>query len=219
MAFYYQRIPPDPALLRGYFFLLDAIRDYTAKGRLADAAAHRKILAEMWAEFEKLGVQAAAKADEAIRLHIRQTQVRPDASGRLNKSIQSRPLPSSFPVGAVGFADIDELDKGTINPTAPTKGAYWRAQEYGTAAHVGRIVPGYFSFGGGPGRVGAVGHRVPHASLFRAGVPHARNPGHGHQTAVGSAPLPPRGVKVAVAFHTAREAAIVDRAIAALRLV
>lgn len=142
MARYFTRIEPDPKLAVGYVELLDAIRDYTAKGRIADAAAVRAVLADMWAEYERLGIRAAAKADSFVRNRIRQTQVRPDASGRLRSSIASHPLPSTFPAGAIGIADLDQLDRG-----ATQAGPYWRAQEYGTTAHVGRVVPGYFQPG------------------------------------------------------------------------
>jgi hypothetical protein len=137
----------------------------------------------------------------------------------LRKSVKSRPLPSTFPAGAVGIADIEELDKGTINPSAPTKGAYWRAQEYGTTAHVGRIVPGYF--GTGPGQASSPAsaaefrvHPYFEAVLHQRGTP----------AMVIKRPLQARhfirdGAAETAVWHAAQETAILDQAVSRLRVL
>jgi hypothetical protein len=94
-----------------------------------------------------LAIRTAAVADASIRRHIDQTQVRADTSKQrhMRDNIRSRhvPLPGVAEAGVVGIADMSELNK-----TARGGGAYWDAQEFGTDAHVGRTVRGYFM----PGR-------------------------------------------------------------------
>jgi hypothetical protein len=143
---FYARVEPDLDLANGYAHLLTAIASLTAKGRTAEASAVRAVLSETVGQFRLLGTRGAAKADIFIRNELRQSQVRPDASGSLAGAVQSMPLTTRLPGGGVGIASIEALDKGARDPNYPAK-SYWRAQEYGTAAHVGRIVPGYFQPG------------------------------------------------------------------------
>lgn len=215
MARFYARIEPDPALARGYIFLLDAIAAYTARGDVVDAAATRAILNDVWQQFERLGPRAAAKADEFIRARIASTQVRPDASGRMRGAVISRPMPSTFPAGALGIADLDELDRQVVNPTATGAGSYWRAQEYGTTAHVGRRVPGYFQ--PGQSRPSAAEFRVhPYfgAVLGARGTP----------AMVIKRPLEARhflrdGADKAVAWHVSESSRILAGAVSRLRTI
>jgi hypothetical protein len=215
VAIFYSTIVPSPALERGYKYLLDAIDFYTRKGRFQDAAFVRSVLAQMWRDYEQLSVAGAAEADRLIRERIRQTQVRPDASGRLIGSIQSRPLRAALPGGGVGIADLDILEKGTVNPNAPKAGSYWRAQNYGTTAHVGRIVPGYFQPGNA--RPSAAEFRV-HPYFQQSGPPARR----GTPAMVIRRPLQARhfmedGTRAAVNWHRARSNEIDNRAVARLR--
>src|SRR3954464_10682082 len=95
----------------------------------------------------ELALRTAAVADASIRRHIDQTQVRPDTTKQrhMRDNIRSRhvPLPGVAEAGIVGIADMSDLNK-----TARGGGAYWEAQEFGTDAHVGRTVRGFFM----PGR-------------------------------------------------------------------
>jgi hypothetical protein len=145
MAFY-ARMEPDPEVAKGYAHLQSAITTLTTKKRFAEASAVRGVLAQVFRQFEVLGTTGADEADRIIRKHIAQTQVRPDATGSLRGAVQSRPLANPLPGGAVGIASIEELDKGARDPDYPAK-SYWRAQEYGTDAHIGRKVPGFFQPG------------------------------------------------------------------------
>lgn len=154
MARYWRRIEPDPELALAYRDLTLAIRYFEAAGLRAEAAKLRLVLLRLWEDYEKLGARASAKADAFVRSRLRNTQVRPDASGRLRSAIRSRPLPVGagglgglLPAGAIGIVDLDELDRLVVDPDDRQKRPYWRAQEYGTSAHVGRIVPGYFQPG------------------------------------------------------------------------
>jgi hypothetical protein len=147
MPGYYRRVGPEIAVTRGYVLLLDAIDVYMVKQMYPQAAEVRLIVQRMSGELERLGPRAAAKAEEYVRDRLRKTAVRPPTSGRLSDAVKARVIPTTFQQAAVGVGDIDILDSGAINPNAPKKGSYWRAQEYGTDAHVGRIVPGYFQPG------------------------------------------------------------------------
>jgi hypothetical protein len=143
---FFAEIEPDPAVARGYRFLLEAIADYTTKGRLGDAARVRAVLAQMFERYEKLAVDGAIHADKVIKRRIHSTAVRPPTSGRLEGAIHSRPTPvaqTSLPAGAVDIADIAVLDKAAVNPRGG--GIYWRAQEYGLPVFPDqRPAPGYF---------------------------------------------------------------------------
>lgn len=157
MARYFAELQPDPELVAAYVAIVRTIKTYTAKGMLREAAQARAVYQGMVRDYESLATRGAAKADELVRERIRQTAVRPPTSGRLTAAIQSAPLKQPFPGGGVGIANLATLDKLAVNPNAKKKGEYWRAQEYGTSAHVGRIVPGFFM----PGR------SKPSAAEFR----------------------------------------------------
>jgi hypothetical protein len=157
MARYFAELQPDPLLVDAYVDMVKTIKIYTAKGMLAEAQMARVAYQNMVRGYEQLSRQGSQKADTFIRDRLRQTAVRPPTSGRLSSAVQSEPLRQPFPGGGVGIAKIATLDKLAVNPNAKKKGEYWRAQEYGTEAHVGRIVPGYFM----PGR------SAPDVSQFR----------------------------------------------------
>lgn len=130
MARFYFRIEPDPRLLRGYTAILDAIDIYYAIGDRARAAALDAALQQMFARVDLLAKRTAVTADNTIRARIAATQKRPSTPGpHMRDHIHSVPLPSTVPGGAVGIANLDELDK-VVNPR--TGGAYWLAQEIGT---------------------------------------------------------------------------------------
>jgi hypothetical protein len=148
MASYYQRVPPPKGLGGGYVALLDAMDAYEARALTAANATERaalmgkrelvrELLNWMWREYDALGTSASIKADEIIRRRIRQTAVRPPASGRLESGVVSRPIPTTWPGGALGVADLEILEKTAINPRYHGKGkkSYWRAPK-GTPAMV-----------------------------------------------------------------------------------
>ena len=139
---FYAHIVPDGGLARGYVALLDAIAAFRVAGHLAEAARAQRILRRMWAQYEGLSAQGPQVADEHIRARIRASAVRPPTSGQLERAIVSRPIPTTFPAGAVGIASYEALNSGAVNPR--TGGIYWRTQEYGYEGNVGRRVRGYF---------------------------------------------------------------------------
>jgi hypothetical protein len=160
---FYTRINPDPADARGYVFLLDAIDAHRFHGRPAQAAEVRRIIQRMWRDYDALSVDGARKADELIRARVRATAVRPPTSGALEGGISSAPIPSTFPAGAVGIADLDTLNAATMR--ANTNEPYWRAQEYGYAGNVGRRLRGFFN----PGNSPASGAEFRHHPYFDTG--------------------------------------------------
>jgi hypothetical protein len=152
MARYFAELQPDPQLVDAYVAMVRTIKLYTTKGRLREAALVRKAYQDMVRDYELLAKQGAMKADTFVRDRLRQTAVRPPATGSLAAAVHSEPLKLPFPGGGVGIANIGMLDKGAFD-----QGSYWRAQEYGTTAHVGRRVVGFFE----PGRA------KPSAAQFR----------------------------------------------------
>jgi hypothetical protein len=97
----------------------------------------------------KLGRDTAVVADERAVSWIHRTEVgRPTTSKpeHMEEHIVSRPLLPRPELGGVGVADVRVLDR-TRTTGFRGKQTYWEAQEFGTDAHVGRIVPGFFQPG------------------------------------------------------------------------
>lgn len=110
---------------------------YAVFNRDLDRAAH-------------IGALAATRGMKTV---LKQTQLRPDTDRRphLRDLLRSKPavVPGlrGFATGSVAIGDVDWLEKA-IDPEYPQHGSYWRAQNYGTAAHVGREIYGFFHGGG-----------------------------------------------------------------------
>lgn len=125
----------------------------------ARAAKYDAIAAELIADLQEAGIQSSKIADAAIRAKFdasrgNRGRIRPENTGQLRKAIRSQPIPTAFPLGAIGIANIDELDQ-VVNPR--TGGAYWTAQEWGYDFR-GRKLVGYFF---NPGQA------APSADAFR----------------------------------------------------
>lgn len=101
-----------------------------------------KELGDFRLKLERLAIDTAVTADARTVEWIKLTQVRPDTSkaNHMRGNIASRPLGGRLPFGAVGVADIAVLNKTRRSSGGP----YWEAQEFGSSAAVGRILPGYF---------------------------------------------------------------------------
>lgn len=135
-------------------------------------------------ELERIAVAAAKDADARMRQRLAATRKRPDTrvKPKLRDNLVSRPLPGAIEVGSVGVADVDRLDK-VVNPLYPDYGPYWRAQEDGSRAAVGKRVKGYF-YGGGyttpdVPRAQYVGGRGPHPIFVTASRLPGRRGGSG----------------------------------------
>lgn len=146
MARYYHRREAHPDLALIYRNLVAAGRAFMAAGSLARAAEVGAILDELMIGYKDLSIKTAVEADEFIRKAIDQTRKRPPATGAMSRGIVSRPLAgANLPAGEVGIADLNLLDaSGRHRPLGRRGIPYWMAQEFGSTAAVGRIVPGYF---------------------------------------------------------------------------
>lgn len=140
--------------------LARAERDPRSRGR---HAATRRRVAAIYAEYEDGLVIAARKnairAEARMKARFDQTRVKSRGDTghghlHLRAALRARPadIGSRLATGAVGIADVDELNK-VVNPASPQYGPFWRAQEFGTGSgevpsQLGRVLHGYF-FGRG----------------------------------------------------------------------
>lgn len=128
-----------------------------AAGRRPGAQATVNELDRLYERFnrdlDRVAQTSAARATRAIKRKLAETAVRPetDKPRHLADMIKSRRanVARGVGTGAVGVADIAELNKA-VDPDFPRGGTYWEAQEYGTFAHMGRRITGYFYGGGAP---------------------------------------------------------------------
>lgn len=211
MTSFYTRVEADPDLLVGYKALQDAVILFRRGGQLGRARAALALLERFQAELTQLGVRSAEVADELIRGRIDATAVRPPTSGRMRAAVISRPLATAFPSGAFGIADVDELNKSGRDRLGPKKIAYWMAQEFGSTAAIGRVVPGYFEPGGA--KPDGSQFRV-HPFFQQVGPPAPR----GTPAMVIENPIHARhfvrdGARDALAYHQRERAQIVSRAV------
>lgn len=153
MARFYTRFEPDPALVDLYSELQAAAAAFerAAGGdpRLEVRAIRAiEVMRDIMRRLTIHSRVSAANADRLIRERIEATRVRPRASGRMSAHVISRALPSSVPSGAIGVADLDELDRSNPASRMGRSGIpYWMAQEYGSSAAVGRRLTGFFTPG------------------------------------------------------------------------
>lgn len=142
--------------------------------RRAEAVAMRETALIAYARFNEnldlLAIGSAREAREAVRGVLKTTRSRPDSrmKPQLRDKIRARPIKVLGPLGtgAVGIGDIDELDKA-VNPFNPSAGPYWRAQEFGSAHNIGRVLKGFFY---GPGVSGQPS--PPNSAYSGGGGPH-----------------------------------------------
>lgn len=220
MAEFFQRYVPDPRLSRGYRHILDAIAVYRAASRPDIAARLELSLKAMTVEVERETVADALRGTKLIRDTLHDRLVRPSTPGpHLGSRVQSMPLPDPgiLPGGAVGFGDIQALDKA-VDPRHQDAGSYWRAIEYGSHAAVGRILVGYFQ----------PGFRVPSQSEFRNHPMFMTQSASGFAAGMSGAPamlvqnpIDPKhflrdGSHDAIAFHERQMERIQDTAIASM---
>lgn len=118
--------------------------------------AFQKAIVDLEATMRKAGIEAALIADATATRMVKATQVRPDTTKQrhLEDNIVSRHIVTPIELGAVGL-----FDESVLNRTRAGRrgGTYWEAQEFGTDAHVGREVRGFFM----------PGHARPSQAQFR----------------------------------------------------
>lgn len=105
----------------------------------------------------KSAVDGSLRALKGMEERLQAHRVRPPAGGSptLASLLKANPLPpvSGYETGAVGVADVAELNKA-VNRHSRGYGTFWRAIEYGTGQHgvpsqVGRVIYGSFMSAGG----------------------------------------------------------------------
>lgn len=209
---FFTLLPAPPALLAGLELLAEAAvvaRELSG----AEAAAVTELAATVRAGATVAAIETAKAADSAIRHRLDITRKRPEAGAfaggrkRLNEGVHSEPLGD----GAVGIGSIEDLDSVVGKDGRP----FWRAQEEGTSANVGREIFGTFE---GPGLTPA----PPDDSLFR--VHPIFTPGDGIAAGGGviRRPIPARhfvrdGAAIAVIFREDQFRAIELDAVGAIR--
>lgn len=154
---FFTLLPTPPALLGGLELLAEAAVVARALSG-AEAVAIIELAATVRAGANLAAIETAKAADEAIRHRIDITRKRPESGAfagarkRLNEGVHSEPLGD----GGVGIGSIAALDSVVGSDGRP----FWRAQEEGTSANVGRLIFGTFE---GPGLTPS----PPDSSLFR----------------------------------------------------
>lgn len=158
---YFKLLGVSPHLLRMYELLIQA-SDLAAlrptRAGKAQALEIDRMILQVKNEVDAAAKQTALEGDALIRKAIERTRVRPPTMGLKNDhtsllgAVHSRPVRSILPGGgAVGLADIEELDVGTNRPSrsggASGRSSYWRAQEWGSDHLVGHVVYGIFQPG------------------------------------------------------------------------
>lgn len=155
---YFKLLGVPPHLLRMYELLLTATELAALRSARGDptgrvqAQAIDALILSVKRQVDADARATALEADRMIRGRIEATRVRPPTVGVKNSQtslisgVKSRPIPSILPGGgAVGIADIQELVKATLRPSAGSKVPfYWRAQEFGSEHNVGRTIVGVF---------------------------------------------------------------------------
>jgi hypothetical protein len=108
--------------------------------------AFQKGIVDLEVTMAKAAVEASLVADAVAKNVLKATQVRPDTSKakHLEDTFFSRHTPT--PVVELGVVGL--FDEGALSQASRGGGIYWEAQEFGTDAHVGRVVRGFFQ----PGR-------------------------------------------------------------------
>jgi hypothetical protein len=108
--------------------------------------AFQKGIVDLEVTMAKAAVEASLVADAVAKNVLKATQVRPDTSKsrHLEDTFFSRHTPT--PVVELGVAGL--FDERALSKASRGGGIYWEAQEFGTDAHVGREVRGFFM----PGR-------------------------------------------------------------------
>lgn len=101
------------------------------------------------ARLARIERDTARDATVAIRQQIKATKIRAaSVTGQMAKHVRCAPLiipgARSLHTGSVGIVDEQHMDKA-VNPLSPDAGSYWRAQEYGSSAHLGREIWGVFT--------------------------------------------------------------------------
>lgn len=131
--------------------------DLAARVNPAASVQISLLIREVQLQMDAVAARTAEFARDRIIERIHRTRKRPASiagvsqSGRLEQGVVNRPLPIVLPRGSggVGIAQIEALEAATHSghPTKSRYPYYWRAQEDGSAAMVGRAIHGVYQPG------------------------------------------------------------------------
>lgn len=158
---YFKILGVSPHLIRMYELLLDSA-GFAARipgpGGKAIAIEIDRLIGSIREEVDGAARETAVASVRFIQQAIEATRVRDQGHQRLLNAIRSEPVPSILGPGggSVGIGNIEELERGTLKPSARSRVPfYWRAQEFGSDHLVGHTLYGVFQPGeaapAGPG--------------------------------------------------------------------
>lgn len=156
-----------PVHLLSMYTKLVIAQEAAARVNSAAAIEISILIRDVRVRMDYIAMQTAAVARDSVRFHIGATRKRPRSvagvsqSGRLDSGIVAKPLPVVLPRGGggVGVGQIEALEAATAGGHRTKSGYnyYWRTQEDGSDAMVGRYLYGVFQ----------PGERRPSGSEFR----------------------------------------------------
>lgn len=125
---------------------IDRARRRARQGPTGATAAMLRAYSRWQRGLDDIAKASALDAQQAVQRALKSSAKRPDTGiggPHIHDLIRCRPVKHAFPTGEVGIGDIAFLDRA-VDPDYEDAGPYWRAQEFGTTAHVGRSIYGYF---------------------------------------------------------------------------
>lgn len=155
---YFDVLDPPRGLGQLYLVLVTHTRRFQAEAAASTYAAaraywdgwviaFRKAITDLRTTMAKAAIEAAVVADAVATNVLKSTQVRPDTSKQ--RHLEDNFVSRHTPTGAVELGVAGLFEEKVLNRAATRGGkTYWEAQEFGTDAHVGRQVRGFFM----PGR-------------------------------------------------------------------
>lgn len=134
-----------------------AALDIALRRQPSAAIQIRLLIRDIQTRIDVVAAKTATTGETAVLRRIAATRKRPQTAagssqaGRLESGIVCKPLPIIFPRGSggVGIGQIAALEAATVSghPTNSDYPFYWRAQEDGSRAMVGRQLYGVFQPG------------------------------------------------------------------------
>jgi hypothetical protein len=178
---YFDVLDPPRGLGQLYAVLVNHTRRFQAEAAKAQypaakaywngwRLAFRKGIIDLQRTMAKSAIEAAGVADVVATNVLKATQVRPDTTKQ--RHLEDTFLSRATPTGAVELGVAGLFDEKKLNQAKRGGNIYWEAQEFGTDAHVGRVIRGFFVGSGGRARPSQADFRVhPEFQAQRGGPP------------------------------------------------
>jgi hypothetical protein len=166
---YFDVLDPPRGLGQLYAVLVNHTRRFQAEAAKAQypaakaywngwRLAFRKGIIDLQRTMAKSAIEAAGVADVVATNVLKATQVRPDTTKQ--RHLEDTFLSRATPTGAVELGVAGLFDEKKLNQAKRGGNIYWEAQEFGTDAHVGRVIRGFFVGSGGRARPSQADFRV-----------------------------------------------------------